>query len=331
MFSSSSLSLVPLQQFSGHVDRVWQLAFRPSGSCIASCSGDHTIRLWTLEGSQWQLTQILDGVHTRTVRSVSWSPDGRYLASSGFDGLTAVWDSSNGSFECIATLEGHENEVKCVRWSPDGRLLATCSRDKTVWLWDSDVQSDFECCSVLSGHSQDVKFVTFAPANMDIQFLASCGYDNSIKLWSEEEDDYYCQSTLIGHESTVWCLAFQPQQGEFMVSVGDDNMILLWKREINATKPTYKIIQKLPNAHQRAIFYCDWSPNNLICTCGADDAIKLFKFDQTHEKLIPIGNVQSAHAGDVNCCSFHPTDPTLLASAGDDKVVKIWKIQEIMQ
>ncbi len=57
------------------------------------------------------------------------------MASAGFDGITAIWEFTNGEFECIATLEGHENEVKSVSWSPNGQLVATCSRDKSVWIW----------------------------------------------------------------------------------------------------------------------------------------------------------------------------------------------------
>jgi len=95
---------------------------------------------WLFAGeSRWVCKTVLEGAHHRTIRCVSWSPCGRLLAASSFDGTTSVWSSKSLSdFECIATLEGHENEVKSVVWSASGAYLATCSRDKSVWIFEGE-------------------------------------------------------------------------------------------------------------------------------------------------------------------------------------------------
>lgn len=105
------------------------------------------------------LKVILADAHKRTIREVSWSPCGNYLAAASFDATTSIWDRKSGEFECNATLEGHENEVKGVAWSASGQLLATCSRDKSVWVWEVAEEDEYDCAAVLNAHTQDVKKV----------------------------------------------------------------------------------------------------------------------------------------------------------------------------
>ncbi|MFN8004069.1 MAG: hypothetical protein U0X75_24005 [Acidobacteriota bacterium] len=110
--------------------------------------------------------QTLKG-HAGFVYSVSYSPDGRTLASGSSDGTVKLWDVASGAEK--VTLKGHAGFVLSVSYSPDGRTLASGSSDKTVKLWD--VASGAEKVT-LKGHALSVWSVSFSP---DGRTLASGG------------------------------------------------------------------------------------------------------------------------------------------------------------
>lgn len=244
-----------------HDDRVWSIAFEPNrNELLATCSSDKTVKIWKLrreeekkiiDGGDEALLEkkkkkkvsfrcacTLDGVHERTIRSVSWSPCGRYLASASFDATVAVYqrvddddedEEEDVKFECVAALEGHENEVKSCAWSPSGSLLATCGRDKSVWIWESAPGNHFECVAVLHGHTQDVKKVKWHETE-DVLYSAS--YDDTVKTWKEDldGDDWSCSGTTKAHESTVWDLTQERvKEGGRFATVSDDGWVKIWK------------------------------------------------------------------------------------------------------
>ena len=87
---------------------------------------DTTIRLWDVETGEH--ISALTG-HTGWVSSVSFSPDGRTLATGSEDATVRLWDVETG--EHISALTGHTDGVSSVSFSPDGRTLASGS-------WDDD-------------------------------------------------------------------------------------------------------------------------------------------------------------------------------------------------
>ena len=82
--------------------------------------------------------------HTGPVSCVTFSPDGKTLASAGerfqptaqssVVGEIKLWDVKTGKEQ--ATLKGHMNSVKSVAFSPDSKTLASGSQDETIKLWD---------------------------------------------------------------------------------------------------------------------------------------------------------------------------------------------------
>jgi len=327
-----SRSVEPLAALSGHTDRVWQVCWDHTGRTLASCSADKTVCLWTAsvgDTTSWTCGAVLTEGHERTVRAVAFSPSGRLLASASFDATAAVWDREQ-QWSCAATLEGHESEVKSVAWSRSGKYLATCSRDKSVWLWEmtDETELDFECAAVLMAHSQDVKRVAWSPVE---DRLASCGYDDVVRLYYDDGDDWVSGAVLKGHSSTVWSVSWE-SSGTRIASCSDDGTVKIWRQ--GDTPDSWVCIATVAGHHPRPVYDIAWCPlTGLIATACGDDGVRVFAEEKAdagdgQTSFAMVAHVARAHERDVNAVSWSPAERGVLATAGDDGKVKLWRVSE---
>jgi WD40 repeat protein len=164
------------------------------------------------------------------VTSFAFSPDGRVLASGGFDGTLAIWDVRAARLARPA-IAAHREAVQALAFSPDGTTLAsaavgTADFDANVRLWD--VATGRPLVPALGGHESPVRALAFGP---DGQTLAAAEGDRVV-LWQVERRQRIGRP-MPGQRGPILALAFSPD-GRSLASVGHDDRVLLWDLRIES-------------------------------------------------------------------------------------------------
>ena len=91
-----------------------------------------TVHIW--DAASGAEVQVIPQTAGEDVTTLSFSPDGRRLASAGFDAKVKIWDTETG--QELLTLSGHKSWIWKMHFSPDGKRILSCGRDRTVRIWD---------------------------------------------------------------------------------------------------------------------------------------------------------------------------------------------------
>ncbi len=242
--------------------------------------------------------------HGAPIWNVTFSPDGKLLATGGADRLIRLWDVAGGQVR--RQFPGHDSDVTALAISRDGKILASGSKDETVRLWDV-VQGKPRF--VLAGHDGEVSAVALSP---DGKLLASGGADRVLALWEVASGKLL--KTLPGHTGRITTLSFSPD-GAWLASGSMDTSVKLWDVRNRQYRATFQ-------GHTSAVTSVAFASDNLTIASGSvDRTVKLW--DIFHRKEL---NALLGHTRPVVTVKFS-ADGRYLASGSNNGMVKLWNVK----
>ncbi|XP_074353966.1 aladin [Apium graveolens] len=112
---------------------IWSASFPGNAAPVRS-----GVTAGTVSGSsgiRWTLVDYLQGHADEQVTALSWSPDGRYLASASYESSSfTIWDVAQGLGTQIRRGLGG---ISILKWSPTGDYFFSAKLDGTFYLWET--------------------------------------------------------------------------------------------------------------------------------------------------------------------------------------------------
>ncbi|ESW34632.1 hypothetical protein PHAVU_001G167600 [Phaseolus vulgaris] len=294
------------QILTGHKNEVWFVQFSNNGEYLASSSNDCTAIIWkVLEDGILTLKHTLNG-HQHAVSFVAWSPDDTKLLTCGNTEVLKLWDVETGT--CKRTFGNQGFVVSSCAWFPNSKQFACGSSDpeKGVCMWDCDGNV------IKSWRGMRMPKVVDLAVTPDGEYLISIFLDKEIRILHMGTNS----ERVISEEHPITSLSVSGDSKFFIVNLNSQE-IHMWDVDGKWDMPSRF---KGHKQHKYVIRSCFGGLNNTFIASGSENS-QVYIWNRRNPTPI---EVLSGHSMTVNCVSWNPKIPQMLASASDDYTIRIW-------
>ena len=289
--------------------KVLDLAFSPDGRQLAGALGsyDHfEIDLTPGEVQVWDpgTGEVLFSLpeDSQPLIAVTWSTEGRWIASGGWDSVVKLWDVKTRRE--IHKLRGHREVITGLSFSHDSRRLVSSSDDASAKIWDVLTGEEI---FTLRGHNSAVNAARFSP---DDSRLVTASDDGTSKVWDVSSGRE--SLALRDHQGLATSVKFSPD-GRRLLSASVNRTLKMWETH------TGRVIREF-KGHTRPVWCAAFSPDGrTIVSAGGDwtkpdELGEVIRWDAVDGRMI---RSDRAHRSVAWCVAFGP-DGTLFASSGGE-------------
>ncbi|GAA0185707.1 hypothetical protein LIER_33858 [Lithospermum erythrorhizon] len=297
-----------IQILSGHTGEVWILQFANGGRYLASASSDGSVIIWEVKlDGEVLMKHMLTGLE-KPVIYIAWSPDDHQLLTCESENCIRRWEISTGECRCIYTKSGC-GFISC-GWAPDGNRIYSGATDRSISMWDLE-GNELESWK----GRRTIKTSDLGITGDGKQIVTFCK-ENVISLveWGTKTERLIEENQIIVH------FALSRDSKYLLVSLMNQE-IHLWDIDKNVLVAKYK-------GHKRSRFIvrsCLGGFEQSFVASGSEDS-QVYIWHRASGDLI---GTLAGHSGSVNCVSWNPANPHMLASASDDHTIRIWGLSQM--
>eukprot|EP00877_Chromochloris_zofingiensis_P007991 jgi/Chrzof1/3445/Cz12g25200.t1 len=299
-----------LHTWSGHSKGVNAIRFFPKvGHMLLSAGLDGKVKIWDVFGNGKCMRTYLG--HSKGVRDINFTNDGRKFVSVGYDKNIRLWDTETG--QVIQTINNNKLYY-CGVFHPDNDkqnvLMAGCA-DKRIYQFDLDTG---DAVQEYNYHLGAVNTVTFFDEGR--RFVSSSD-DKTLRVW---EFGIPVQVKYIADPGmhSIPAVATHPN-GQYMIGQSLDNQIVTY-----STKDRFKQNRKKTfKGHNTAGYACQvgFSPDAKYVMSGDAEGRAFFWEWQYPHKVV---RTIKAHDGVCIGVAWHPMESSKVATCGWDGLIKYW-------